>query len=166
MNLSRERCGSTALNRFVSDRRIADEHGFSFAAPDHRADPPTSIASKKLNAVDTAVHHFTAAGAPRLVCAEHVGHVAVLPRLAPQLAYPETRHLARVDHRFEIHAIRLLVEFEHAAVVDAHHARAGSEDLGLTLPVRALSLLEANLVVHLGDDRVEIVHESHLRQHA
>src|SRR6266571_6160067 len=112
--------GVSARHRSTSGS-IRNPHVASFAAPNHGADPPAPITFEQLNAVDTAVEKFTAARTPRLVCAEHVGHVAEQPRLAPDLALPEALQLSRGDHLLEIFAVGRHIEFEHSAVVDPNH---------------------------------------------
>src|SRR5438105_4207216 len=93
--------GVSARHRSTSGS-ITNPHVASFAAPNHCADPPLSVALEELNAVHAAVQQFAIASSARLVRTQHVSHVSELPGLPPQLAFPETRHLAGVDHRFEI----------------------------------------------------------------
>src|SRR4029077_16415701 len=121
---------------------LANAHFAAFAAPDHGADPPPSVLTKQLDAVDAAVEQRAVAGFAGLVGAQHVRDVAEQARLAPDLPFPEAGHLAGRDHPVEIDAIRLHVELEDSTVVDAHHARAGGEDFLLPVPVGLLTGLE------------------------
>src|SRR5207245_3856255 len=149
--------GVSARQRSTSGS-IGNPHAASFAAPDHRADSPAPVALEELNAVDAAVEDLTAARAPRLIRAEHMGHVAEQPRLAPDLALPEARQLARGDHLFEVLAVGRQVEFEHAGVVDSHHPRTRRKNLPFGFPVGTSSALVTDAFVHRGDDRIEVVH--------
>ena len=85
-------------------------------------------------------------------------------RLAPDLAFPETRQLAGRPHSLEIGLKRRNVEFEHPRVIDANHARVPRKDLRLSRPVRILAGLEAHCLVHGGDDVVDAVHLREYRE--
>src|ERR1051325_620830 len=111
-----------------------DRHVAAVAPPDHCADPPASIAAKHLNAVHSAIKRLAASRTVRLVRAQHMRDVAELARLAPDLSLPEARHRSGVDHRLEVHAIRIEIELEHAVVIHAHEPRTGREDLALPRP--------------------------------
>ena len=111
-----------------------------------------------MNAVHAAIEHRAVARAPRFVSAEDVRDIVELPRLAPQLTFPEARHLAGCNHRLEVDAIGIHVELEDAIVVDAHHPCARSENLFLSFPVDGLAGLEADGFVHGRDDGIEVFH--------
>src|SRR5258708_30102436 len=113
-------------------------------------------AAEELDAVDAAVQDLAIARAAGLVGAEDVRDFTELTGLAPDLGFPEAGHRARIDHRFEILAVGLEIEFEDAFVCDAYHACAGRQNHRLERPVRALSFLETDTVVHFGGEIVEI----------
>src|ERR1051326_365477 len=97
-------------------RLFADPDVLAVTPPDHGADPPTAVALEELEAVDAAVDRWAAAGVPGLVGAEDVRHLAELPRLAPDLRFPEARQRAGIDHLLEVALVGGEIELEHAVV--------------------------------------------------